>query len=36
MLRDWEETLSWIYLSYEWEKIKDILSRKIVLQSVKK
>jgi hypothetical protein len=36
MLRDWEETLSWIYLSYEWENIKDILSRKIVLQSVKK
>jgi hypothetical protein len=36
MLRDWEETLSWIYLSYEWENIKDILSQKIVLQSVKK
>jgi hypothetical protein len=36
LLRDWEETLSWIYLSYEWENIKDILSQKIVLQSVKK
>jgi hypothetical protein len=36
MLRDWEETLSWLYLSYEWENIKDILSQKIVLQSVKK
>jgi hypothetical protein len=36
MLRDWEETLSWIYLSYEWENIKEILSRNIVLQSVKK
>jgi len=36
MLRDWEETLSWLYLSYEWENIKDILSKKIVLQSVKK
>jgi hypothetical protein len=36
MLRDWEETLSWLYLSYEWENIKDILSRKTVLQSVKK
>jgi len=36
LLRDWEETLSWIYLSYEWESIKDILSRKNVLQSVKK
>jgi len=36
MLRDWEETLSWIYLTYEWEKIKEILSNKTVLQSVKK
>jgi hypothetical protein len=36
MLRDWEETLSWIYLTYEWENIKEILSNKIVLQSVKK
>jgi len=36
MLRDWEETLSWIYLYYEWENIKKILSEKIILQSVKK
>jgi uncharacterized protein YceK len=36
MLRDWEETLSWIYLNYEWENIKETLSRKITLQSVKK
>jgi len=36
MLRDWEETLSWIYLSYEWENIKKILCEKTVLQSVKK
>jgi len=36
MLRDWEETLSWIYLTYEWENIKEILSNKTVLQSVKK
>ena len=36
MLRDWEETLSWIYLNYEWENIKEILSNKTVLQSVKK
>jgi hypothetical protein len=36
MLRDWEETLSWIYLTYKWENIKEILSRKTVLQSVKK
>ena len=36
MLRDWEETLSWIYLTYEWENIKEILSNKTVLQPVKK
>jgi len=28
LLRDWEETLSWLYLSYEWENTKDILSQK--------
>jgi len=36
MLRDWEETLSWLYLYYEWENIKDTLSKKTILQSVKK
>jgi len=36
MLRDWEETLSWIYFAYEWENIKETLSRKIILKSVKK
>jgi len=36
MLRDWEETLSWIYFTYEWENIKKALSQKITLQSVKK
>ncbi|MDR0301776.1 MAG: hypothetical protein LBI04_05610 [Treponema sp.] len=36
MLRDWEESLSWIYLNYEWENIKEILSHQIILQSVKK
>ncbi|WP_461247445.1 hypothetical protein [Treponema sp. R6D11] len=36
MLRDWEETLSWIYLYYEWENIKETLTQKIILQSVKK
>jgi hypothetical protein len=36
MLRDWEETLSWIYLNYEWENIKETLSQKTILQSVKK
>jgi len=36
MLRDWEETLSWIYLYYEWENIKKILSEKTILQPAKK
>jgi len=36
MLRDWEETLSWIYFIYEWENIKETLSRKITLKPVKK
>jgi uncharacterized protein YceK len=36
MLRDWEETLSWIYLYYKWENIKETLSRKTILQSAKK
>jgi len=36
MLRDWEETLSWIYLYYEWENIKEILSQKTIFKSAKK
>jgi len=36
MLRDWEETLSWIYLYYEWENIKETISQKTILRSVKK
>ena len=35
LLRDWEEALSWIYLKYEWENIRYILSRPITLQSIK-
>jgi hypothetical protein len=31
LLRDWEEALSWIYLEYEWENIKDTLSRHHIL-----
>jgi hypothetical protein len=36
LLRDWEEALSWIYLNYEWENIKETLSRGTILQSAKK
>jgi hypothetical protein len=32
LLRDWEESLSWIYMEYEWENIKEMLSRRIILQ----
>jgi len=35
LLRDWEEALSWIYLEYEWENIKNLLSRQIILQKKK-
>jgi hypothetical protein len=35
LLRDWEEALSWIYLEYEWENIKEMLSHRIILQQKK-
>jgi len=35
LLRDWEEALSWIYLEYEWESIKERLSRLNILQFIK-
>jgi hypothetical protein len=35
LLRDWEDALSWIYLEYEWENIKEMLSRRIILQRKK-
>lgn len=35
LLRDWEEALSWIYMEYEWENIKNILSGQIILQQKK-
>jgi hypothetical protein len=35
MLRDWEETLSWIYLEYEWENIMEMLSREINLKQIR-
>jgi len=35
MLRDWEEALLWIYLEYEWENIKETLSRRIKLKQIK-
>jgi len=35
LLRDWEEALSWIYMEYEWENIKETLSQRIILQQKK-
>jgi hypothetical protein len=35
LFRDWEDALSWIYLEYEWENIKELLSRQIILQRIK-
>ena len=35
LLRDWEEALAWIYLEYEWENIKNILSNNIILREKK-
>jgi hypothetical protein len=35
LLRDWEEALPWLYLEYEWESIKENLSRQTILQKKK-
>jgi len=35
LLRDWEEAFYWIYYQYEWEGIKELLSRQIILQKIK-
>jgi hypothetical protein len=31
LLRDWEEALSWIYFEYEWDRIKERLSRETII-----
>ncbi|MCL2066609.1 MAG: hypothetical protein FWG99_03995 [Treponema sp.] len=35
LLRDWEEALDWIYLEYEWENIKRMLSHGTILYKIK-
>jgi hypothetical protein len=35
LFRDWEDALSWIYLEYEWENVKEILSRQNILHKIK-
>jgi hypothetical protein len=34
LLRDWEETLDWIYFIYEWDDLFDFLSRELYLEGV--
>jgi hypothetical protein len=34
LLRDWEETLDWIYTIYEWEDLCDFLSQELCLEGV--
>jgi hypothetical protein len=35
LLRDWEEALSWIYFEYEWDRIKERLSRQTIIPQKK-
>jgi hypothetical protein len=35
LLRDWEETLDWIYFIYEWEELFDFLSRELYLEGAR-
>ena len=35
LLRDWEETLPWIYFIYEWDQLCEFLSREILLEGVR-
>jgi hypothetical protein len=35
LLRDWEEVLEWIYIEYEWSRIRELLSREIIFDRKK-
>jgi len=35
MLRDWEEAVDWIYIEYEWSRIRELLAREILLDRKK-
>jgi len=35
LLRDWEESLYWIYMEYEWENIVELLSKEYILTKIK-
>jgi len=35
LLRDWEESLSWIYIQYEWDNIMELLSAQTGLIKIK-
>jgi hypothetical protein len=34
LLRDWEETIDWIYIIYEWDDLCEFLSRELYLEGV--
>ena len=34
MLRDWEEALDWLYVEYEWERIKEQLAKETQLRKL--
>ena len=35
MLRDWEEALEWLYIEYEWNRIRELLARETLLERKK-
>ncbi|MDR2717989.1 MAG: hypothetical protein LBB89_07995 [Treponema sp.] len=35
MLRDWEEAAEWIYIEYEWNRIRELLARGMILEKKK-
>ncbi len=35
MLRDWEEAVEWIYIEYEWNRIRELLAREILFDRKK-
>jgi hypothetical protein len=35
MLRDWEEAIEWIYIEYEWNRIRELLARETFIDKKK-
>jgi len=36
MLRDWEEAIEWIFIEYEWNRIRELLARETLFEKKKK